>query len=101
LKIQFPQEDFPFKPPRVTFQTPIYHPNIDMDGNICADIFGNGWSPAFALYGVVVSIYGLLDDPDPYDPLDAEIAQIYLSDRDAFNRNAREWTVCHAMGILD
>ncbi|CAG5867803.1 unnamed protein product, partial [Menidia menidia] len=35
IEIIFPAE-YPFKPPKITFKTKIYHPNIDEKGQDCA-----------------------------------------------------------------
>jgi ubiquitin-conjugating enzyme E2 D/E len=37
LSIRFPT-DYPFRPPSVRFETPIYHCNVNADGRICIDI---------------------------------------------------------------
>ena len=46
IEINFPAE-YPFKPPKITFKTKIYHPNIDEKGQMCLPIISpERWKPA-------------------------------------------------------
>lgn len=56
-------------PPKVVFDTKIYHPNIDNLGRICLDILKKNWSPALQIKSVLLSIQSLMSEPNPDDPL--------------------------------
>lgn len=95
LIIEFPDK-YPFKPPIIKFKTPILHPNIDKFGNICLDILNVNWSPILNISKILLSISSLLNDPNPNDPLNKEMANLYLENKEVYNKKVRIHTLNNA-----
>jgi ubiquitin-protein ligase len=48
--------NFPHEPPKVKCTQKIYHPNIDLDGNVCLNILREDWKPVLNLNAVIVGL---------------------------------------------
>jgi len=89
--------DYPYNPPKMKFETKIWHPNISSQtGAICLDVLGKEWSPALTIRTALLSIQALLTAPEPDDPQDKEVADMYKSNRELYKQTAKFWTESYA-----
>lgn len=94
LEILVP-DSYPFAPPSIKFLTKVYHPNIDDNGRICLDLIKmppkGCWKPTIGIEGLLIAVKMLLQNPNPGDPLMADIAQEYMNERAEFEKKAKLW----------
>ncbi|KAI9771617.1 MAG: hypothetical protein M1840_001832 [Geoglossum simile] len=91
--------DYPFKPPTLSFKTKIYHPNVSNDekGSMCLGMLrSEEWKPSSKISGVLLTARNLLTDPRPDDAIEAQIADQYKTNYSAFVGVATEWTKRYA-----
>ncbi|RWR74694.1 ubiquitin-conjugating enzyme E2 20-like protein [Cinnamomum micranthum f. kanehirae] len=84
LSLSVPTE-YPFKPPKVKFDTLCFHPNVDINGNICLDILQDKWSSAYDVRTVLLSIQSLLGEPNNDSPLNTQAAALW-SNQEEFRK---------------
>lgn len=80
LDIAF-SDEYPFKPPKVVFVTPCFHPNIDQVGNICLDILKDKWSAVYSVGSILLSVQSLLGEPNDASPLNQHAAELWKHNR--------------------
>ncbi|CAF2055023.1 unnamed protein product, partial [Brassica napus] len=83
LSLSF-SNDYPFKPPKIKFQTTCFHPNVDLYGNICLDILQDKWSSAYDVRTILLSIQSLLGEPNISSPLNTQAAQLWSNQEEMF-----------------
>ncbi|KAL8646294.1 MAG: hypothetical protein Q9210_006220, partial [Variospora velana] len=80
-------QNFPHDPPKVKCTQKIYHPNIDLEGNVCLNILREDWKPVLNLNAVIVGLQFLFLEPNASDPLNKDAAEDLRTNRDGFKRN--------------
>eukprot|EP01106_Pelomyxa_sp_JSP_P005606 TRINITY_DN1890_c0_g1_i1.p1 TRINITY_DN1890_c0_g1~~TRINITY_DN1890_c0_g1_i1.p1 ORF type:complete len:227 (-),score=72.18 TRINITY_DN1890_c0_g1_i1:155-772(-) len=101
--------NYPMQPPKARMLTKVWHPNIDINGAIChnylktEEAFHGGWTPALKMQALVHAILTMFDTKsdsfNPEDPLNMEATAQLVSNRDAFERQAREWVKQYAKPV--
>ena len=78
---------YPHDPPVCHCETPIYHPNIDTDGNVCLNILRADWKPVLGVNPVILGLIFLFIEPNPLDPLNHDAAKELREQPARFKQN--------------
>lgn len=78
---------YPHEAPKVKCDNRVYHPNIDLEGNVCLNILREDWKPVLSISAVIYGVQFLLLEPNPDDPLNKEAADALRSNRRVFEQN--------------
>ncbi|EKD00411.1 E2 ubiquitin-conjugating enzyme [Trichosporon asahii var. asahii CBS 8904] len=75
--------NYPHEPPK------IYHPNLDLEGNVCLNILREDWKPVLNLSSVCYGLQLLFLAPNPDDPLNKDAAEDLRRDHVQFQNNVK------------
>jgi ubiquitin-conjugating enzyme E2 D/E len=73
--------------------------NINIKGEVCLAMLSDNWGPLCKVIDILTTVQTLLYQPNPEDPLVAELASLYVSDKKAYLDNAKEWVKKYAGGL--
>jgi ubiquitin-conjugating enzyme E2 D/E len=96
----FLPETYPLIAPRMTFITPIFHPNVSTRGEVkLAELEQSQWSPVVTVRMLLISVQAMLSDPNMVDGciLNEEAASLYAKDIDEFKKKASQLTTSYAV----
>ncbi|KAF8824535.1 hypothetical protein HHX47_DHR8000380 [Lentinula edodes] len=95
VKFRF-TEEFPAAPPKCTFATKIFHPNVSNSGEICVNTLKKDWKSTYGIGHILVTVKCLLIYPNPESALDEEAGKLLLEDYQAYASRAKLITSVHA-----
>ena len=102
-RLVFPK-DFPNKPPTMTFQSEMWHPNIYKSGEVCISILHEPgedphnshetaeerWRPILGVEQILISVISMLSDPNDESPANLDAAIQWRNDRAGFKKKVRQ-----------
>lgn len=101
-EMEFP-EQYPLRPPKVTFLNKMFHPNIYPNGKVCISILdedvagplGCGapedrWAPVQNIRTVLLSLVILLENPNIDSPADVDASKLLRDDPEKYKKIVRD-----------
>ncbi|RKP07833.1 ubiquitin-conjugating enzyme E2 [Thamnocephalis sphaerospora] len=100
--LKFPR-DYPLSPPTMTFTSPMFHPNVYANGEVCISILhppgddphmyesaSERWSPVQSVEKILLSVVSMLAEPNDESGANIDACKIWRTDREQFNRRVRD-----------
>lgn len=89
LNIEFPP-NYPFVPPKIKFTNGMFHPNVDITGEICLDILKDKWTPVLNVTKALLSILAIMAEPNPASALNMEAATLYTTNIEEYTAKVKK-----------
>lgn len=93
---------YPHQPPKLKFETKIFHPNIYENGEVCISILhppeedqygyesaAERWSPVQTPESILISVISMLSSPNDESPANLEAGKLWREDQKEFKRRVR------------
>ncbi|KAL6213553.1 hypothetical protein ACLB2K_013000 [Fragaria x ananassa] len=80
---------YPHEAPKVKCKTKVYHPNIDLEGNVCLNILREDWKPVLNINTIIYGLFHLFTQPNYEDPLNHDAAAVLRDNPKMFESNVR------------
>jgi ubiquitin-conjugating enzyme E2 G1 len=101
--LEFPQ-DYPNSPPKMSFTSKMWHPNIFKNGSVCISILhppvidhtnlmerlDEKWRPVLGVKEIVLSVLSMLCAPNLDSPANVDAAIEYKNNYDAYKKKVRQ-----------
>ncbi|KAK3810823.1 MAG: ubiquitin-conjugating enzyme/RWD-like protein [Benniella sp.] len=94
--------DYPLMPPKLTFKTEMYHPNVYPNGEVCISILhppgedkygyeqaSERWSPVHTVETILVSVISMLSSPNDESPANIDAAKEWREDYPSFKKKVQ------------
>ncbi|KAK5175642.1 Ubiquitin-conjugating enzyme E2 15 [Saxophila tyrrhenica] len=101
-RLKFPPT-YPHLPPTMKFETPIFHPNVYENGEVCISILhppeddkygyeqaSERWSPVQTPETILLSVISMLGSPNDESPANIEAGKLWRNDKKEFRKRVRK-----------
>lgn len=89
VTVSFPSS-YPLKPPSLTFDTPVYHLNVESDGHVCFPyVSREGYRPRASVCSILQAVSAVLESPDLENAARPDLAVLFKENKAEYLENAK------------